>query len=262
MVRFAANLNFLFTETAFLNRFALAKQHGFKAVEYPFPYEHSEKDLASHLQDNGLQQALINLPAGDWKGGERGIACNPARTEEFREGVLLAIRYAQALDCPRANCLAGIQPTGVSSQEANATLVANLRFAGRAFLDSGLQLLIEPINTKDIPGFFLNTSSQGLRVISEVGDGLVGLQYDAYHMQIMEGNLAQTVEQNLEAIGHIQIADNPGRHEPGTGEINYNFFLDHLDKIGYEGWVGCEYTPATTTESGLEWLAAHTSSKI
>lgn len=261
MVRLAANLNFLFTETSFLDRFALAKQHGFEAVEYPFPYEHPERELANHLQDNGLKQALINLPAGDWTAGERGIACNPARTKEFREGVLLAIRYAQALDCPRANCLAGIQPPGVSSQEATATLVENLRYAGRAFREAGLQLLIEPINTNDIPGFFVNTSRQGLSVISEVGDELVGLQYDAYHMQIMEGNLAQTVEHNLETIGHIQIADNPGRHEPGTGEINYNFFLHHLDNIGYEGWVGCEYAPATTTTAGLGWLATYTSSK-
>ena len=254
MVRFAANLNFLFTEAPFLDRFELARRHGFEAVEYPFPYEHPEEELAARLQEHGLTQALINLPAGDWAAGERGIACDPARVKEFREGVDLAIRYAWALDCPRANCLAGIPPRGLSTEEAVDTLVENLRHAGQLFRQAGLQLLIEPINTRDIPGFFVNTSAQGLAIMDEVGDGLVGLQYDAYHMQIMEGDLARTVEENLGVIGHIQIADNPGRHEPGTGEVNYGFFLRHLDAIGYEGWVGCEYAPATTTEAGLGWL--------
>ncbi|MCY3505863.1 MAG: hydroxypyruvate isomerase [Chloroflexi bacterium] len=261
MVRFAANLNFLFTETPFLDRFELAKRHGFEAVEYPFPYENPEDELARRLREHGLTQALINLPAGDWGKGERGIACHPGRTEEFREGVATAIRYAQALDCPRANCLAGVKPEGVSDEAAQAALVENLRYAGQAFREAGLQLLTEPINTRDIPGFFLNTSAQGLAVMEAVGDGLVGLQYDAYHMQIMEGDLARTVEENLDVIGHIQIADNPGRHEPGTGEVNYPFFLDHLDAIGYEGWVGCEYAPATTTEAGLGWLAEYRASE-
>lgn len=254
MVRFAANLNFLFTEAPFLERFALARRHGFEAVEYPSPYDHPAGDLARLLREQGLTQALINLPAGDWAAGERGIACHPGRTDEFREGVATAIRYARTLECPRANCLAGVQPEGVSAEEARATLVENLRYAGQAFRESGLQLLTEPINTRDIPGFFVNTSAQGLALMEEVGDELVGLQYDAYHMQIMEGDLARTVEERLGVIGHIQIADNPGRHEPGTGEVNYGFFLDHLDAIGYEGWVGCEYAPATTTEAGLGWL--------
>lgn len=257
MVRLAANLNFLFTEAPFLDRFELAKRHGFEAVEYPFPYENPAEVLAERLREHGLTQALINLPAGDWAAGERGMACHPGRTEEFREGVAEAIRYARALDCPRANCLAGIPPEGVSTEEAVNALLENLEYAGQAFRDAGLQLLIEPINTRDIPGFFLNTSAQGLAVIEEIGDGLVGLQYDAYHMQIMEGDLARTVEDHLDVIGHIQIADNPGRHEPGTGEVNYDFFLNHLDAIGYEGWVGCEYAPATTTEAGLGWLAPY-----
>ena len=261
MVRFAANLNFLFTEVPFLDRFELAKRHGFEAVEYPFPYEHPAEALAERLSEHGLTQALINLPAGDWAAGERGIACHPGRTEEFREGVAEAIRYAQTLDCPRANCLAGIPPEGASTEDAVDALLENLRYAGEAFRDAGLQLLIEPINTRDIPGFFLNTSAQGLAVIEEIGGGLVGLQYDAYHMQIMEGDLARTVEENLDVIGHIQIADNPGRHEPGTGEVNYWFFLDHLDDIGYEGWVGCEYAPATTTEANLGWLAEYRESE-
>ncbi len=253
MVRFAANLNFLFTEAPFLDRFALAKQHGFEAVEYPFPYEHPAEELAARLSEHGLVQALINLPAGDWANGERGIACDPARTDEFREGVAEAIRYAQALDCPRANCLAGIPPEGLAPEVAHQTLVRNLREAGQSFREAGLQLLIEPINTRDIPGFFVNTSAQGLDLMAEVGGGLVGLQYDAYHMQIMEGDLARMVEEHLDVIGHIQIADNPGRHEPGSGEVNYPFLLRHLDAIGYTGWVGCEYAPATTTEAGLGW---------
>jgi len=261
MVRFAANLNFLFTEAPFLDRFALAKQHGFEAVEYPFPYDHPEEALAEQLQKHGLTQALINLPAGDWAAGERGLACHPDRGDEFREGVAAAIRYAQALDCPRANCLAGIPPEDASTEEAVDTLLENLRYAGKAFRNAGLQLLIEPINTHDIPGFFLNTSAQGLAVIEEIGAEFLELQYDAYHMQIMEGDLARTVEENLDVIGHIQIADNPGRHEPGTGEVNYGFFLDHLDAIGYEGWVGCEYAPATTTEAGLGWLTDYVASR-
>ena len=255
MVKLAANLNFLFTEVHFLDRFALAKEHGFEAVEYPIPYDYPEDALAERLREHGLTQALINLPAGDWAAGERGLACHPDRTDEFREGVATAIRYAQALDCPRANCLAGIPPEDASTEDAVDALIENLAYAGRASREAGLQLLTEPINTRDIPGFFLNTSAQGLAVIEEIGDGLVGLQYDAYHMQIMEGDLARTVEENLEVIGHIQIADNPGRHEPGTGEVNYGFFLRHLDAIGYEEWVGCEYAPATTTEAGLGWLS-------
>ena len=256
MVRLAANLNFLFTEAPFLERFALAKRHGFNAVEYPFPYEHPAEVLAEQLAEHGLEQALINLPAGDWANGERGIACDPSRRDEFREGVASAIGFARALDCPRANCLAGIKPDGVSDEEARATLVSNLLEAGVAFRDAGLQLLIEPINTRDIPGFFVNTTQQGVGIIEEVGGRLVGLQYDAYHMQIMEGDLARTVEERLGVIGHIQIADNPGRHEPGTGEVNYAYLLAHLDRIGYDGWVGCEYTPATTTEAGLSWRDA------
>ncbi len=254
MVKLAANLNFLFTEVDFLDRFALAKRHGFEAVEYPFPYDNPEDELASRLDEHGLTQALINLPAGDWAAGDRGMACDPARVDEFREGVGAAIRYARALACPRANCLAGFAPAGASEATAQRTLVENLRYAGRAFRDAGLQLLVEPINTRDMPGFFVNTSAQTLALREDVGDGLVGLQYDAYHMQIMEGDLARTVEENLSVIGHIQIADNPGRHEPGTGEVNYQFFLEHLDTIGYDGWVGCEYAPATTTEAGLGWI--------
>ena len=253
MVRLAANLNFLFTEAPFLERFALARAHGFEAVEYPFPYDHAADELAARLREHGLTQALINLPAGDWAAGERGIACDPRRMDEFRAGVAEAIRYARALDCPRANCLAGIPPPGLPPDEARRALVANLRHAGESFRDAGLRLLIEPINTRDIPGFFVNTSAGALALIAEVGEDLLGLQYDAYHMQIMEGDLARTVEEHLGVIGHVQIADNPGRHEPGTGEINYGFFLRHLDAIGYGGWVGCEYAPAAATAEGLGW---------
>ena len=253
MTRLAANLNFLFTEAPFPERFALARAHGFEAVEYPFPYEYPPEELAARLREHGLTQALINLPAGDWAAGDRGIACDPRRADEFREGVAAAIRYARALDCPRANCLAGVPPPGLPPEEAWRTLAANLRLAGEAFREAGLRLLIEPINTRDVPGFLVNTSARALALIAEVGEELVGLQYDAYHMQVMEGDLARTVEANLGVIGHVQIADNPGRHEPGTGEINYGFFLRHLDAIGYEGWVGCEYAPAAPTAGGLGW---------
>ena len=223
-------------------------------MEYPFPYENHEDELARRLREHGLTQALINLPAGDWAAGERGIACHPGRTEEFREGV--ADSYSGT---PRRSTARGRTAWPVFRRRAprqrrrsQAALLENLRYAGEAFRDAGLQLLIEPINTRDIPGFFLNTSAQGLAVIEEIGGrALMGLQYDAYHMQIMEGDLARTVEDHLGVIGHIQIADTPGRHEPGTGEVNYPFFLNHLDAIGYDGWVGCEYAPATTTEAGL-----------
>lgn len=254
MPKFAANLSMLFTEHDFLDRFEAAAKAGFDGVEYLFPYDYPAEEIKSRLADNQLQQVLFNLPAGDWAAGDRGIAVDPARVEAFRDGVPQAIEYAKALGCTQVNCLAGIVPDGVSAQQAHATLVDNLRFAAQALEAEGIRLVIEAINTRDIPGFFLNTTAQGKVIIAEVGSANLSLQYDIYHMQIMEGDLAVTLQENLGQIAHVQLADNPGRHEPGTGEINYPFVLSHLDLLGYTGWVGCEYKPKTTTLDGLNWL--------
>lgn len=254
MPKFAANLTMLFNEVPFLDRFEAAAAAGFKGVEYLFPYDYDIDVLVSRLRRFGLKQVLHNLPAGDWAGGERGIACLPGREEEFRAGVDQAIRYALALGCDQVNCLAGIAPEGTDPRLLHATLAANLRYAAVRLSEVGIRLLIEPINTQDIPHFFLRTTQQARRVI-EAGDiDNVQIQYDVYHMQIMEGNLSRTIKTNLDLIGHVQIADNPGRHEPGTGEINYNYLFDYLDKIGYRGWVGCEYKPMGKTADGLTWM--------
>ena len=254
MPRFAANLTMLFNEVPFLDRFAAARRAGFAGVEYLFPYEHEPNDIRRQLDEHGLTQVLHNLPAGNWSAGERGIASHPDRVAEFEDGVTRAIQYATALGCTQLNCLAGIAPAGVDQDRARATFVANLRGAARRLQDAGIRLLIEPINTRDIPGFFLRTTAQALEIIGEVGSANLFLQYDVYHMQIMEGDLATTIEKNLDRIAHVQIADNPGRHEPGTGEINYEFLFEFLDRIGYAGWIGCEYKPAAGTEAGLGWM--------
>lgn len=255
MPRFAANLTMLFNEVAFLDRFAAAAQAGFAAVEYLFPYDWEAEALAERLAAHGLEQVLFNLPAGDWAAGDRGIACDPARKGEFEEGVGRAIAYAKALGCPRLNCLAGIPPGNVSAERARETLVANLGFAAKALAAEGLTLVTEPINTRDVPGFFLCHTAQAVAIISDVGAANLRLQHDVYHMQRMEGDLANTIERHLGLIEHMQIADNPGRHEPGTGEIAYDFLFAHLDRIGYQGWVGCEYKPAGGTVEGLGWFA-------
>jgi len=254
MPRFAANLTMLFSEVEFPERFAAAARAGFRGVEYLFPYPYPADALADRLRRHGLEQVLHNLPAGDWAAGERGIACLPGREGEFQDGVGRAVDYARALGCPRVNCLAGIAPAGVAPEVLRETLVGNLRFAARALGRVGVELLVEPINTRDIPGFFLRHTAQALSILDDVGETNARLQYDAYHMQVMEGDLARTLEANLPRIGHVQVADNPGRHEPGTGEIHYPFLFTHLDRIGYRGWVGCEYKPATTTEAGLGWF--------
>lgn len=254
MAKFAANLSMLFTEVDFLERFDAAAQAGFSGVEYLFPYAFDAEQIKQKLEQNNLTQVLFNLPAGDWDAGDRGIACDPSRIEEFQSGVALAIQYAKVLGNTQVNCLAGITPAGVSQQDANAAFVINLRYAAQALQEAGLRLVIEAINTRDIPGFFLNTTEQAKAVIKEVGSDNLFIQYDIYHMQIMEGDLAPTMSANIGQIAHVQLADNPGRHEPGTGEINYPFVLKHLDELGYQGWVGCEYKPKTTTTEGLDWL--------
>jgi len=262
MPRFSANLSMLFTEHEFLDRFDAAARAGFKAVEYVGPYDHPPQAVAERLSKNGLTQALFNLPPGDWANGERGIAVLPDRIDEFRKGVDTAIAYAKALDCPQVNCLAGIAPQGLAHAELEDLFVHNLGYAARRLEDAGVRLLIEAINTRDIPGFFLTTSAQAFGIIDRVGSKNLYFQYDIYHMQVMEGDLARTIEDNLGRIAHIQLADNPGRHEPGTGEINYPFLYDHLDRIGYSGWVGAEYKPKAGTEAGLGWFKQLTRSGV
>ena len=254
MPRFAANLTMLFNEVGFLDRFAAAAEAGFTAVEYLFPYDYEAAALKERLAAHGLTQALHNLPAGNWAAGERGIACHPDRTQEFAAGVERAIEYATALGCRQVNCLAGIVPQGVSEDEARSTFVANLQRAAPALQRSGIKLLIEPINTRDIPGFFLNRTAQARAIIEAVASDNLFLQYDVYHMQIMEGDLATTLRRELPLIAHIQVADPPARQEPGTGEINYPFLFDLIDRLGYTGWIGCEYKPTARTADGLGWL--------
>ena len=254
MPKFAANLTMLFNELDFLERFKAAAQAGFKGVEYLFPYPYPKQQLAECLRTHGLTQILHNLPAGDWAKGERGIACLPNRVAEFQDGVGKAIEYAADLECKQVNCLAGITPPGVAPEKVRETFVDNLKFAAKKLKDAGIRLLIEPCNSRDIPGFYLNRSQQALAIIEEAGSDNLALQYDIYHMQIMEGDLAPTIQRNLSKIGHMQLADNPGRNEPGTGEINYPFLFQFIDKLGYGGWIGCEYKPAKATVDGLGWI--------
>jgi len=264
MPRFAANLTMLFNEVPFLDRFERAAKAGFTAVEFLFPYDYDAAELRKRLDDNGLTLVLHNLPAGDWDAGERGIACHPDRVAEFRAGVAKGIEYAKVLGVGQLNCLAGKAPAGVpdegSTEMLRQTFVDNLRYAAAEFRKADLKLLIEPINFYDIPGFYLNTTRQAVGILDDVAsDGKTDnafVQYDLYHAQRMEGELANTVTTFLPRIGHIQLADNPGRHEPGTGEMNYPFLFKHLDSIGYDGWIGCEYKPANGTEAGLGWLDA------
>ncbi|MGA7578413.1 MAG: hydroxypyruvate isomerase [Desulfobaccales bacterium] len=253
MPKFDANLTMLFGEVDFLDRFEAAAKAGFTAVEYLFPYAYPKELLVEKLRQNGLVQVLLNLPAGNWEKGERGIGCLPDRVNEFREGVGKAIEYATALGCKQVNCLMGYAPENVSRLQVHYTVVSNVRFAAVELKKAGIRLLIEPCNTRDMPGFYLNHTAQALEIIKAANSDNVFIQYDIYHAQVMEGDLCNTIEKNLAHIGHIQIADNPGRHEPGTGEINYPYLFTHLDRMGYSGWVGCEYKPAARTEEGLRW---------
>lgn len=257
MLRFAANLSMLFTEVPFLERFAKAREAGFAGVEYLFPYDWPAEQLARELKAHGLTQVLFNLPPGDWGAGERGIACLPGREEEFRAGVEQAIEYARVLGCRQVNCLAGLKPDGLDGMIARETLVANVRFAARRLAEENMTLCLEAINSRvDMPGFLLDTSARVMAVIEEVAAGNLRLQYDIYHMQIMEGDLLRTIERLLPWIGHIQFADNPGRHEPGTGEIHFSNLFATLDRLGYAGWVSAEYRPAGNTEGSLTWFQA------
>jgi hydroxypyruvate isomerase len=255
MPKFAANLTMLFNEVEFPDRFAAAAKAGFRGVEYLFPYAFPKEALAEQLAKHSLTQVLHNLPAGDWAKGERGVACLPGREGEFRDGVGRAVSYAKALDCGMLNCLVGVPPKGADARSIRTTLVGNLRFAARELESARIKLLVEPINTYDIPGFYLNRTDTTLALFNEVGERNLWLQYDIYHMQRSEGELAATIAKHLDRVAHIQLADNPGRNEPGTGEINYDYLFRRLDELGYDGWIGCEYKPKTTTLEGLGWLA-------
>jgi len=254
MPKFTANLTMMFNEVDFLDRFEQAARACFKGVEYLFPYGWSKEQLINELGKHHLEQVLHNLPAGNWQAGERGIACLPGREGEFQEGVGLAIDYAKALKCYRLNCLVGKTPQGIPSEKVRQTLVSNLRFAAMAMEKENIRLLVEPLNHQDIPEFYLARTHEAFRLFKEVNHPNLWLQYDVYHMQIMEGNLTRTILNNLSRIAHIQIADNPGRHEPGTGEINFTNLFRFIDEAGYDGWIGCEYIPSGKTEDGLQWI--------
>lgn len=257
MPRFAANLSSLFTEFTFYERFTAAAKHGFAGVEYLLPYDYPKEELAELLKENGLQQVMFNLPSGQWEAGERGLACDPQRVSEFKDGLELAIDYAIALDCKRLNCLPGVMPRQSCPLTLHETMVGNLRHAASRLEQLNIKLLIEPINVYDNPNFFLHRSSHALAIMEEVKHPNLYLLYDVYHMQITEGNLASTIAENLDRIGHLQVADVPGRHEPGTGEINFDYLFRHLDAIRYDGWIGCQYTPLVSTETGMDWVGPY-----
>jgi hydroxypyruvate isomerase len=247
----------MFNEVEFPDRFGKAAAAGFKAVEYMFPYPYEKDALAEKLRAFGLEQVLINLPAGNWEAGERGIALRPDRVGEFEDGVGLALSYAKTLGCTRVNCLVGLTPKDVPAKTVRQTLVRNLRFAAGGFAAEGIRFLVETINTRDMPGFYLSTTPAFLALTKEVDHPNVFYQYDVYHMQVMEGRLTETMRANIDRIGHIQVADEPGRHEPGTGEINYPNLFRFIEEAGYKGFIGCEYRPAGKTEDGLGWVKGY-----
>jgi 2-dehydrotetronate isomerase len=251
--KFAANLSFIFQEVEFLDRFAAAAACGFEAVEYLSPYEHAPEVIAAQLTRHGLEQALFNLPPGDWAAGERGIAALPGRDAEFREGVERALIYAKATKCRLVHAVAGLLPAGRNPAEAERVYLANLRHAAERLAGEGITVVIEPINTRDIPGYFLNTTTQAMSVIERVGHPNLKLQLDLYHVQIMEGDLAHRIRALAGHYPHVQIAGNPGRHEPDVGEINYPYLFNLIDELGYSGWIGCEYRPKGETTAGLGW---------
>ena len=253
MPKLAANLTYLFTEFEFLDRFGAAAEVGFRGVEYQLPYVHDKQAMVERLGEHDLEMVLINLPAGDVQAGDAGIACDPNRKQEFRDGVEEGVDFAKALACPQVNCLAGIAPEGVDAERLFDTFVENLRFAAQRLASEGICLLVEPINTRDRPGFYLSRSTQAMEVIAAVDSDNLFLQFDVYHTQIMQGDIVKNFEAHRQRIRHVQIADNPGRHEPGTGEINFPFVLAAFDAIGYEGWVSCEYAPSTSTLESLHW---------
>ena len=254
MPRFAANLSMMFNEHPFLDRFAAARAAGFEAVEFLFPYDHPARDVRSRLDDSGLTLALFNMPPGDWAKGERGIACLPGREAEFADGVTRALEYASVLGGNLVHCMAGIPPAGVSHATAAARFAANLDRAAERATAAGVKIALEPINHRDMPGYHLNTLEQGAAIVEALGRDRVGLQFDVYHCQVSQGDVSTRLRALMPVVAHVQIADVPGRHEPGTGEVGWAHVLPLLDELGYAGWVGCEYRPAAGTVEGLGWL--------
>jgi hydroxypyruvate isomerase len=259
MPKFAANLTLQFNEVPFIKRFEAAAQAGFKAVEFLFPYEHSADEIAAQLKLHRLENVLFNMPPGDWAAGERGLACLPGRQEEFRAGVAKALAYAGVLGTPRLHAMAGLLPAGADPALHRATYMANLKYAAGEAARQGIMLLIEPINTRDIPRYFLNTQADAHAIREQVGAPNLKVQMDFYHVQIVEGDIAMKVRRYLPHIGHIQIAGVPERNEPDTGEINYPYLFRLLDQLGYDGWLGCEYRPAKGTVEGLGWMKSRQS---
>jgi hydroxypyruvate isomerase len=253
MPKLAANVSMLFAEVDFLQRFAAARRAGFRAVEYQYPYDWKSADSAAAVRDAGVEVVLHNMPPGDAALGERGTACLTGREPRFRDDLERAIEYARAARCPNLHLMAGVVPAGAERAPLHATYVANLRHAAQRLAREGMRALIEPLSERTVANCFLRSSGQAAQVLDEVAAPNVLLQYDLFHMQLMEGNLALTIERLLPRIGHLQIADVPGRHEPGTGEINFEFLFGHLDRLGYAGWIGCEYNPLGETREGLKW---------
>ena len=256
MPRLAANLSMMFNEVPFLDRFALAAKSGFTAVEFLFPYDFPASEIGKRLEDNGLTQALFNMPPGDWAAGERGLASLPGRAAEFREGVARALDYAGALNCKLVHAMAGI-PTGVNPVTAAAIYATNLAWAAERAHAQGVKIVIEPINHRDMPGFHLNTMAQGAALVDAIGFDRLGLQFDVYHCQVTEGDITKRMERFMPVIAHMQIADVPARNEPGTGEIGWPFVFARMDALGYTGFVGCEYRPKGETVAGLGWRATY-----
>jgi hydroxypyruvate isomerase len=254
MPRFAANLSLMFNEVPFLDRFAAAAAAGFRAAEFLFPYQHSPDAIAQRLAASNLENILFNMPPGDWASGERGLACLPGREQEFRQGVATALSYARALGTQRLHAMAGIVPPGAARAACEQTYLGNLRYAAQQLARAGLTLLIEPINTRDMPGYFLNTQAQAAAICAAVGLPNLKMQMDCYHMQIAEGDIATKLRAYAHLCGHIQIAGVPERNEPDTGEVRYPYLFQLLDDVGYSGWIGCEYRPAGNTLDGLAWF--------
>ena len=253
MPRLAANLSMMFNEVGFLDRFDAAAKAGFTAVEYLFPYEHPAGVLKSRLAATGLQQVLFNMPPGDWAHGERGLACLPGRQAEFRDSVKRSLEYAAVLECKLVHCMAGLVGTDLPFATAAAVYAANVAWAAEQGKAAGVKVILEAINHRDMPGFYLNTMQQAADIIAGVGNGWLGLQFDIYHCQVTEGDLTKCIEKHLPIIAHMQLADVPDRHEPGTGEIAWDYLFRRIDELGYKGWIGLEYRPAGDTVAGLAW---------
>ncbi|MGN4073503.1 2-oxo-tetronate isomerase [Burkholderia gladioli] len=254
MPRFAANLSMMYTEHPFLERFAAAARDGFRAVEYLFPYDFAADELKARLADAGLVQALFNAPPGDWAAGERGFASLPGREDEFRRAFDTALDYARVLGNDKLHVMAGLLPAGADRARHREVYLRNLAHAAEAARAAGILVVIEPINTRDMPGYFLNRQDDAQAICREVGAPNLRVQFDCYHCQIVEGDIAVKLKRDFADIGHIQVAGVPERHEPDLGELNYPYLFELIDTLGYDGWIGCEYRPKAGTSEGLGWL--------